>query len=229
MPSSTWHRLAPVKQLAVSRAAEAEFGARGYSGASLNVICRRAGISKGSLFQYFIDKADLYVFVAEQVSARVRLTMEAHVERLLEGRDAIDAIDDLTDAWVRYFLDNPGDCAMATAMSLEMDPSVRAAVQRSSMTDYDTVIRPLIQAAMTAGRLARGTDVDKLIELITVVLTHLATSARIATTAPDTPARMSDDTLLADSRETMRFVISAFTAPATSSSATSPSSHLEIR
>jgi AcrR family transcriptional regulator len=37
-----------------------EFAAQGYRTASTNVICARAGVSKGTIFNYFPTKADLY-------------------------------------------------------------------------------------------------------------------------------------------------------------------------
>ncbi|MBL3753086.1 TetR/AcrR family transcriptional regulator, partial [Mycobacteroides abscessus] len=52
MPTVTWARVDPARRAAVVEAAEAEFGAHGYSQGSLNVIARRAGVAKGSLFQY---------------------------------------------------------------------------------------------------------------------------------------------------------------------------------
>jgi AcrR family transcriptional regulator len=42
-----------------------EFTERGYGKASLNRIIERAGISKGSMYYYFHDKAHLYVAVLE--------------------------------------------------------------------------------------------------------------------------------------------------------------------
>ena len=65
MPTVTWARLDPSRRAAVIEAAEAEFGAHGFSRGSLNVIARRAGVAKGSLFQYFADKRDLYAFIAD--------------------------------------------------------------------------------------------------------------------------------------------------------------------
>lgn len=52
MPTVTWARVDPARRAAVVEAAEAEFGAHGFSRGSLNVIARRAGVAKGSLFQY---------------------------------------------------------------------------------------------------------------------------------------------------------------------------------
>ena len=50
MPTVTWARLDPTRRAAVIEAAEAEFGTHGFSRGSLNVIARRAGVAKGSLF-----------------------------------------------------------------------------------------------------------------------------------------------------------------------------------
>jgi hypothetical protein len=51
MPTVTWARVDPARRAAVIEAAEAEFGLHGFSNGSLNVIARRAGVAKGSLFQ----------------------------------------------------------------------------------------------------------------------------------------------------------------------------------
>ena len=65
MPTVTWARVDPARRAAVVEAAEAEFGAHGFSRGSLNVIAKRAGVAKGSLFQYFADKRDLYAYIAD--------------------------------------------------------------------------------------------------------------------------------------------------------------------
>lgn len=45
--------------------AAAEFAARGFDGTSLNQLIERLGISKGSFYYYFDDKADLYSTVVD--------------------------------------------------------------------------------------------------------------------------------------------------------------------
>ncbi|WP_245922331.1 TetR/AcrR family transcriptional regulator [Nocardia nova] len=75
VPTSTWARLPEARRSAVPCAAQDEFCAHGYSGASLNTICRNAGVSKGSLFQYFDDKADLYAHLTELSGERVQAAM----------------------------------------------------------------------------------------------------------------------------------------------------------
>ena len=48
-----------------------EFAARGYEGVSLNQLIERLGMSKGSFYYYFDDKADLFSTVADLAWAMV--------------------------------------------------------------------------------------------------------------------------------------------------------------
>jgi AcrR family transcriptional regulator len=48
-----------------------EFAARGFDGTSLNRLIDRLGISKGSFYYYFDDKADLFTTVADHAWATV--------------------------------------------------------------------------------------------------------------------------------------------------------------
>ena len=49
--------------------AAVEFAARGYEGVSLNQLIERLGMSKGSFYYYFDDKADLFSTVADLAGA----------------------------------------------------------------------------------------------------------------------------------------------------------------
>lgn len=43
-----------------------EFADRDYDGASVSRVVARAGIAKGSIYQYFIDKKDLYLHLVDE-------------------------------------------------------------------------------------------------------------------------------------------------------------------
>lgn len=58
-------RLAEEKQKKIFDAAAGEFARGGYEGANTNAIARRAGISVGSLFQYFGTKQALYLALVD--------------------------------------------------------------------------------------------------------------------------------------------------------------------
>ena len=60
MPYSRFNNLSLAKQEEILQAAAAEFGAHGFENASFNHIIEQAGISKGAMYYYFADKADVY-------------------------------------------------------------------------------------------------------------------------------------------------------------------------
>jgi TetR/AcrR family transcriptional regulator len=55
--SPTFHNLPFNKQERILDGALSEFAEKGYARASLNSLVARLGIAKGSIFQYFHDKA----------------------------------------------------------------------------------------------------------------------------------------------------------------------------
>src|SRR3954467_11175564 len=107
MPRPTWANLDAERRERVLHAAMAEFGRNGYSGGSLNVIAREAGVSKGSLFQYFDDKFDLFAHVAEHTSLQVYAAMSSYLDGPAEGEAFADFFARVASAWISYMDRHP--------------------------------------------------------------------------------------------------------------------------
>jgi len=60
MPTKTYHNLPEEKRLKVESAAIAEFAANPLQSVSINAIVSKAGIAKGSFYQYFENIEDLH-------------------------------------------------------------------------------------------------------------------------------------------------------------------------
>lgn len=71
MPSKRFADLDQDRRERILSAAATEFAGRGYEASSVNRIIAEAGISKGSLYYYFDDKADLFATVLEQATERM--------------------------------------------------------------------------------------------------------------------------------------------------------------
>jgi AcrR family transcriptional regulator len=82
VPTDTCNRLPAARRAAVLTAAEAKFATNGFSRSSLNVIAREAGVAKGSLFQYFDDKADLFAHLCDRAVERIDDAMGDQVDAL---------------------------------------------------------------------------------------------------------------------------------------------------
>ena len=63
MPTSTFMNLPAEKREKILRAAVAEFSRKNYGEASINRIIQAAEIPRGSFYQYFADKQDLFHYV----------------------------------------------------------------------------------------------------------------------------------------------------------------------
>lgn len=174
MPTVTWARLDAERRAAVVAAAEAEFAAHGFSRGSLNVIARRAGVAKGSLFQYFADKRDLYAFICDVASQRVRSHMEDRIRELDATRPFFEFLTDLLDAWVTYFAEHPRERALHAAANFEVETDARVSVRAVAHRHYLEVLRPLVQDARGRGDMRPDADTDTLLSLLLMVLPHLA-------------------------------------------------------
>jgi AcrR family transcriptional regulator len=174
MPTVTWGRVDRARRAAVIEAAEDEFGAHGFSRGSLNVIARRAGVAKGSLFQYFADKRDLYAFITDIASQRVRRYMEDLIRELDASRPFFEFLTDLLDGWVAYYAEHPRERALHAAVTLEVDTDARISVRNVSNRHYLEVLRPLVHGAQTRGDLRTDSDTDALLSLLLMIFPHLA-------------------------------------------------------
>lgn len=174
MPRATWDHLDPERRERVLLAAMAEFGSHGYSGGSLNVIAREAGVAKGSLFQYFEDKFDFFAYVAEQTSLAIYAALRPHLDGPRDGQGFFDFFTGLVDAWIGYMAAHPLERGVTAATTLELDAQVRRAVREPVHRLYAQGLRPVLDAGIARGELAPDTDVDALLSMLVLLLPHLA-------------------------------------------------------
>lgn len=174
MPTATWFRLPTARRLAVEAAAEAEFGARGFSRGSLNVIARDAGVSKGSLFQYFQDKDELCAHLSDLVCSRIRAEVTELITPLPWQTDFFGALSTSFQLWMHYYANHPAELAFTSAINLEPDPTTQPRIRAAANRHYLEVFRPLLAKAVAAGQLGRDADVEAFLALLMLLLPHLA-------------------------------------------------------
>lgn len=77
MPKDTFNNLSEEKKKRIFDAAVKEFSTRRFSDASINQIVKNAGIPKGSFYQYFVDKEDVYLYMMEEMSRDIHEIIKA--------------------------------------------------------------------------------------------------------------------------------------------------------
>ncbi|APM39840.1 TetR/AcrR family transcriptional regulator [Clostridium kluyveri] len=89
MPTSTFHNLNDDKKQRIFDAAVKEFSIRRFTDASINQIIKNAGIPKGSFYQYFNDKEDIYLYMMEKIENEKHEIM-SHIKVLNTDADIFE-------------------------------------------------------------------------------------------------------------------------------------------
>lgn len=162
-PRRTFQNLSQEKQERITRAALAEFGEKGYAGASINAIVDRLGIAKGSIFQYFGDKKGLFFFIFDIAMTQVKNYLRAVRD---ESRDQplFERLRATLLAGVLFRMEHPMIYRLYLKILFDYDAAVipfRDDLLRSLREYSLDYLRTLLADARNRGELREGLDLDK--------------------------------------------------------------------
>ncbi|WP_407311728.1 TetR/AcrR family transcriptional regulator [Desulfosporosinus sp. SB140] len=132
MPKTTFYNLSEEKKERIFDAAMKEFSIRTFSQASINQIIKNADIPKGSFYQYFDNKEDLYLYMLEEV-AKEKIELLSHIKGMDPNADVFEVIKYRTREFLERGRVKPG--YVEAAMLMEMDNSEFIKKIRKSSTD----------------------------------------------------------------------------------------------
>ncbi len=107
MPKETFFNLPVVKRHAIENTAVTEFAIHGYDKASINRIVSNSGIAKGSFYQYFTEKKDLFLHILLSVIAEKKLAYLSPVLTNPDKHDFFTFIKELFIASLKFASENP--------------------------------------------------------------------------------------------------------------------------
>lgn len=165
MPRNRFDKLEPPKQEAILAAAAAEFAERGFGAASLNRIIERAESSKGALYYYFEDKADLFATVVERAVARVMAELEWPPLEEFTAENYWDRLRDVTRRSLkRLQLDTWYMRILWAFHRLAAEPAARDATARV-LDQYTDITRAFFRRGQELGVLRTDLPLDLLVEM----------------------------------------------------------------
>ncbi|GHU71513.1 AcrR family transcriptional regulator [Clostridia bacterium] len=139
MPSATFTNLPEDKKRRVLDAATLEFGARGLAEARLSEIVQSARIARGSIYQYFPSKEDLYIHLFETLrDERARF-----VEPAFELYCKSPFLDFFEVFYLRdseYLLTHPSHLELGKHLYTSNDPTSRALIQQYRQKYHDSFL-----------------------------------------------------------------------------------------
>ncbi|HFC9178354.1 TPA: TetR/AcrR family transcriptional regulator [Streptococcus pyogenes] len=159
---SKFNNLKPEKQKQIINAAIKEFVRNGFEKASTNEIVKRANISKGSLFNYFNSKKDLYLYLIEYSSkAIVNLNEEIN----LSETDLFKRIERV--ALQKFYVQQKYPQAFEFLASTKQEESVEVKdiIKQRLNPIYNQAINKLYKD-IDYSKFREGVDIEKAIEIL---------------------------------------------------------------
>ncbi|MDY6899743.1 MAG: TetR/AcrR family transcriptional regulator [Cyanobacteriota bacterium] len=159
MPSQTFFNLPQVKRQNITNAAIAEFVNHSYESASISAIVNRAKIAKGSFYQYFKDKQDLYLYLVDRaLEARNAFIAEANLPSVQSGFFVF--LRALFQTILEFQLANPRWSQILFRGPHYGDVPFRKEVFKRTKADIIILIKKNIQEAIAQGQLKADLNPD---------------------------------------------------------------------
>jgi len=165
MPKETFFNLPEAKRKAILDAALEEFAAYPYDQASVNRIVARAGIPKGSFYQYFENKKDLYLYLLQQ-SGEVKFAYLTPILNDPVGRDFFTLLRDLYAAGIQFAVENPRYAALGKRLMASRGTPIYAEVMEANTAAASEFFESLLRAAIEQGEVRVDIDVPMFAYLI---------------------------------------------------------------
>jgi AcrR family transcriptional regulator len=167
MPTRTFFDLAPERRERLVREAIVEFSEKPFAEASLSQIAQRSRIPKGSFYQYFEDKLDLYRWLVTEETPR-------HKRRFLAergtGKSYWERFEDRIERGMAFLVERPRLARLSAAAA---DPSalpkvrgLHQAVCKAGLEEW----RTLLAEGVAKGEIASDLDLDVATCLVAAVI-----------------------------------------------------------
>lgn len=156
MPTKTFFNLPEEKRNRIINAALEEFSENFFSNASINKIVKKAKISKGSFYQYFKNKKDLYKYILDKM---FKLKME-YLSKVIKDKntdDFFELYEAMIEAGLKLTVDYPLYGEIGQNLMLE-DEKFLAEIMENYSAQGENLIFPLLKKAQENGEIYENID-----------------------------------------------------------------------
>jgi len=131
-----------------------------YKQASVSQIVKKIGIAKGSVYQYFENKADLYLYLYEVATKKKAEYVQARP--LGEDEDFFDWLEQMWAIGLKFDAENPLYTGFLFNISQEKD-QVALDIMKRNRDQAKLYFEPLFTQLQEKGKLRKDVDMDFLV------------------------------------------------------------------
>lgn len=158
MPSQTFFNLPNKKRQRITELALVEFAVHDYDSASITTLVKQAKIAKGSFYQYFKDKKDLYLYLVD-LAAQQKLAFFRETESSQPKGSFFLRLRWLFDVSTQFDLSHPA-LTQIINRAVYGDIPFREEVMQRTQAATSGYLRELVQQGIERGDIAPGLNLD---------------------------------------------------------------------
>lgn len=166
MPKDTFFNLPEDKRNLICQVAIAEFAAHSFAQASINRIVAGSGIAKGSFYQYFENKNDLFLYLVQLVEDE-KLNYLAPVVRNPEQHDFFRLLRELSRSGIQFAVVHPQYAEISKKLLASKGTSIYKEVREHIMPFGLGFFETLLENAITKGEVRADIDTKMLTYMVT--------------------------------------------------------------
>ncbi|MCS7039370.1 MAG: TetR/AcrR family transcriptional regulator, partial [Anaerolineae bacterium] len=170
MPKPTFFNLPEEKREAICRVALEEFAAHPYGQVSINRIVARAGIAKGSFYQYFDSKKDLLFYLLDR-AGQAKMDYLAPIIQNIENHDFFTLIRELYIKGIEFAKSHPEYTEIGKRLLENRNTPIYHEIVKKNIPQAYEFFENLLRHAINRGEVRADIDIKLLAYLIASVNT----------------------------------------------------------
>jgi AcrR family transcriptional regulator len=157
VPKETFYNLPEDKQRLICDVALAEFAGHSFDQASINRIVAGSGIAKGSFYQYFEDKKDLFLYLA-QLAAEEKAKYVSPLMQNPGNHDIFTLLREMYASGIQFAAEHPAYAEIGKRLLTKKDSPVYGEVMAGSLPSAYEFFETLLDDAMARGEVRPDID-----------------------------------------------------------------------
>lgn len=159
MPKETFFNLPDDKRQMIEEVAIDEFASWGFDNASINRIVEACQIAKGSFYQYFEDKKDLYKHLISKIAAE-KINFINPVLLNPTSVDFFTLMGAMYQSGLEFGKANPKAAILGNQLIKNKEHPVHKEIFAESKVTAEDFFRPLLQLAISRGEVNPNIDLE---------------------------------------------------------------------
>ena len=161
MPKDTFFNLPEDKRTLICDVALDEFAEYPFEQASINRIVANAGIAKGSFYQYFEDKKDLFFYLMGLMTDE-KINYLSPVIRNPDEHDIFTLVRELFLSGIRFANEHPRYAAIGKNLLVNKEASIYRELKADNLPSAYAFFEPLLEKAIAKGEIRADIDIRML-------------------------------------------------------------------